>query len=260
MADGPPLDRRRGLFETLLVVAGRPVELEAHLARLGASYEKAFRARPPADLEECVRARCRGLELGRLRLTVAPAAAGPTVEIAVEPVTPATVFPAWENGARLRSRLLPGGLGPHKWADRRRLGNAPPPALPLLVDRGGEVLEASRANIFVVRRGVLLTPPADGRILPGIARAAVIAAAAEAGIAVREAPLRREELLGAEEVFLTGSVRGIEPARALDGQPLAAATAVSRRLAATLRGRWFGARREAGRSLVDAAGPGRPAR
>ena len=72
MADGPTLDTRRGLFETLLVAAARPVELEAHLRRLGASYENAFRARPPSDLEQRVRARCRDLELGRLRLALDP--------------------------------------------------------------------------------------------------------------------------------------------------------------------------------------------
>lgn len=260
MADGPTLDRRRGLFETLLVAAARPVELEAHLARLGASFEGAFDAALPADLEERVRVRCHGLALGRLRLTVAPADPEPTVEIGAEPVAAANVFPVRENGAQLRSQLLPGGLGADKWADRRRLASTPPPDLPLLLDRGGEVLEAGRANVFVVRRGTLLTPPADGRILPGIARAAVIGAAAAAGIAVREARLRREELLDADEVFLTGSVRGIEPARALDGQPLAAATEVSRRLAAPLRRRWLGARREDDRSLAGAAGPGRPAR
>lgn len=260
MADVPQLDRRRGLFETLLVAAARPVELEAHLGRLGASYEQAFGAPLPADLGERARDACRGLELGRLRLTVAPAAAGPAVDLAAEPVAPAIVFPAWEDGAELLSQPLAGGLGPHKWADRRRLADPPPPALPLLLDRGGEVLEAGRANVFAVRRGVLLTPPADGRILPGIARAAVIDAAAGAGVAVREARLGREELLDAEEVFLTGSVRGVEPARSLDGAPLAAATEVSRRLAAPLRGRWLGARRGAGRSLAGAAGPGRPAR
>ncbi len=114
-------------------------------------------------------------------------------------------------------------------------------ALPLLLDRDDEVLEASRANVFAVIGQALVTPAADGRILPGIARAGAIAAAHETGIEVIERPLARAELLAADEVFLTGSVRGVEPARSLDGASLPAAGALSRRVGARLRQRWLAA-------------------
>ena len=91
------------------------------------------------------------------------------------------------------------------------------------MDEDGAVLEASRANLFAVRDGALLTPPLDGRILPGITRGRVIEAAESSGVAVREESLSREDLLAADEVLLTGSVRGIEPVAALDGTPLAGA-------------------------------------
>ena len=126
----------------------------------------------------------------------------------------------------LHSFPLAGGLGAHKWADRSLLdadaaqANLPLGALLLIVDRDGTVLEASRANLFAVRAGTLFTPPADGRILPGITRARVIEIAAEADLEVGEASLRREDLLAAEEVFLTGSVRGIERVYSLDGTAL----------------------------------------
>jgi para-aminobenzoate synthetase / 4-amino-4-deoxychorismate lyase len=108
------------------------------------------------------------------------------------------------------------------------------------VTEDGDVLEASRGNVFAVREGRLLTPPLDGRILPGVVRARVIEIAAELGIEVDEEPLRLTELRGYEEVFLTGSVRGIEPVRALDGEDLQVEGQITAKLAAALRERWFG--------------------
>jgi para-aminobenzoate synthetase/4-amino-4-deoxychorismate lyase len=137
---------------------------------------------------------------------------------------------------------VPGGIGEHKWADRSLLDEAqaglPADSLPLVVDEDGAVLEASRANLFAVRDGALFTAPLDGRILPGITRRRVLELAAGPGIETREAPLTRSDLLAADEVFLTGSVRGIEPAVSLDGSSLAGAGPLARRLAAELRRAW----------------------
>jgi para-aminobenzoate synthetase / 4-amino-4-deoxychorismate lyase len=234
-------DPDRGLFETLLVAAGEPVELSAHLDRLAASLEELFGASPPPRLAGEVRERARGTSLGRLRITVTLASGAPRAELASEAVDPADFFPAWQRGAELRSLPYDGGLGAHKWADRRHLGETRGTTVPLLLDRGEEVLEAGRANIFAAFGETLFTPPADGRILPGIARAGAIAAARGAGIEVREERLTRERLRAADEVFLTGSVRGVEPVRALDGAPLAAATELSCRVGERLRRRWLGA-------------------
>ncbi|HET7574098.1 MAG TPA: aminotransferase class IV, partial [Solirubrobacterales bacterium] len=107
----------------------------------------------------------------------------------------------------------------------------------LLLD-GDEVLEAGWANVFAVRDGVLRTPPLDGRILPGTTRRTVLRIAAEEDLEVAEEPLSREDLLAAGEVFLTGSVRGVEGAVELDGAPLAGRGELSRRVAAELRRRW----------------------
>jgi branched-subunit amino acid aminotransferase/4-amino-4-deoxychorismate lyase len=231
MADRPAPDIRLGLFETLLVLDGAPVALDAHLARLGASLATALRATLPDSAAELARDAARGIELGRLRLTAAPAgdhwkgsqpdfgeaSIGLCAEAA--PIDPRICLPSWEHGVDLRSFELPGGLGEHKWRDRSALPNEET-ALTLLLDHGGEVLEGSRANVFAVRNGALFTPPLDGRVLPGTGRATVLAIAATEGIEVTERPLHREELLDADEVFLTGSVRGIEPVRTLDGAAL----------------------------------------
>lgn len=231
----PAPDPRHGLFETLLVRGGAAVELDAHLERLARSLATLFGAELPAGLADEVREQARELALGRLRIT---AAAGAPARIATERVDPADLFPAPERGARLQSVRCDGGLGCHKWADRRGLDAVAGPALPLLFDRGTEVLEASRANVFVAHGQALFTPPGDSRILPGIARASVIAVATEAGIRVEQKRLSRADLLRADELFLSGSVRGVEPASSLDGEPLPEIGEIGDRVAALLRRRW----------------------
>lgn len=233
----PTPDPSHGLFETLLVREGAPVELDAHLDRLADSLAVLFGTAPPVELAHEVRERARGIELGRLRITVG-AEPGAAAAITVESVNPDDVFPDLTHGAHLRAVRCDGGLGAHKWADRDGLSAFSGPELPLLFDHGVEVLEASRANIFVARDWALFTPPADGRVLPGIARAGVIAVAAEAGIEVEEKPLARIDLIGADEVFLTGSVRGVEPALSLDEEPLPGSGEVAARVAERLRRRW----------------------
>jgi branched-chain amino acid aminotransferase len=79
----------------------------------------------------------------------------------------------------------------------------------ILLDMHGYVAEASTANIFLVHRGELITPPAGADILPGITRASVIELARrELSAVVVERPVARSELLTADEVFLTGT--GVE--------------------------------------------------
>ncbi len=255
MATLPPPDRARGLFETLLILDGDPIELDAHLDRLATSLATLFGASPPGGLAGEVRERAGGTRLGRMRISVD--SAGTAGRIETEGVDPADFFPAGERGAALRSLPCDGGLGRHKWADRRRLGEVAGGPVPLLLDRE-QVLEAGRANVFVAIGSALFTPSDDGRILPGIARAGAIAAAREDGIEVIEKRLNRDELLGADEVFLTGSVRGVEPTRSLDGAPLAPAGELSRRVGEGLRRRWLGGPGAAAAPAPAAAPPPGP--
>jgi para-aminobenzoate synthetase / 4-amino-4-deoxychorismate lyase len=258
----PRPDPAQGVFETLLVRGGAPVELDAHLERMAASLAALYGTELPPGLAHEVRERARHANanyfrgpdprnsshsLGRLRIAVG-GEPGASAEIAIEAVDPADVFPGPERAAALRSVRREGGLGRHKWNDRSGLSAVGDPALPLLLDASGEVLEASRANVFAAHEWALHTPPDDGRILPGIARARVIEAAAEAGIRVEERPLSRADLLGADEVFLTGSVRGVEPAGSLDGAALAGLGELGRRVAGELDRRWRTDRLSATRS------------
>jgi len=241
--DRPRPDREKGVFETLLIVDGRPVELNAHLARLQTSLESLFSDHLPPQLPATIRARAQGVERGGVRVTAAPThGGGLDVTIAIAEIDRELVLPSSARAVTLHSFVLGGGLGGHKWADRGLLDEAqsglPAGALPIVVDRDGAVLEASRANAFVVKGEVLLTPPTDGRILPGITRARALEIAAASGLETREAELSRDDLLEADEVFLTGSVRGVEQVRALDGTPLAGGGEIGSRIATELRRTW----------------------
>jgi para-aminobenzoate synthetase/4-amino-4-deoxychorismate lyase len=258
----PHADPGGGVFETMLVLAGQAVELDAHIERLSTSVEALYGNAVPHQARAMVLDRAAGIEHGKLRLTVVPrrgrlatrkveapplAVGGLTLEIEAEEVDVDAVFPGANRGAALRSTVVAGGLGEHKWADRRLLDRATaaaPGELPLLLDADGVVLEASRASVFVVRGERLLTPPTDGRILPSIARRQAIEVASAVGIETGEERLALADLRS-REVFLTGSVRGVEPVRALDGAELAPPGELSGRIAAELRRRW----------RVPAAGP-----
>jgi para-aminobenzoate synthetase/4-amino-4-deoxychorismate lyase len=238
-------DRAIGIFETLLVVYGSPVEFDAHLERLSWSVRDLFAGELPAGTRELVLDSAAAMPFGRLRLTVAPGAGGVLGSDAVAAsVDPDDVFPAWERAIVLRPFVIPGGLGAHKWADRAGLAwtesSESEGCLPLVLDAGGEVLEASRANVFAVEGDVLFTPAADGRILPGVARARAIEAARSLGIELREEALTVDRLIAAGEAFLTGSVRGIEPVRSVGEAELQAPGEAVCELAAEMKRIWIG--------------------
>ncbi len=216
-------DPARGLFETLLVADGRPVRAAAHLDRLGASARELFDRDLPAELPDSLAAAAAPLELGRMRVDLLPENGGLRFEIATEPIDPAIFFPRRANGADVRTVRHPEWAGAHKWADRDWLESVEATlgeAVPLILTEAGEVLEAGRANVFLVSGGCLATPPADGRILPGTARAATLELAADLGVPAAERSLYLEDLERAEDLFLTSSLRGIRPVRSLDGVPL----------------------------------------
>jgi para-aminobenzoate synthetase/4-amino-4-deoxychorismate lyase len=109
-----------------------------------------------------------------------------------------------EQPLELRTLVLPGGLGAHKWVDRDLVAGTEP----LIVDLSGEVLETGSGNLFIVEGDTLVTPPADGRILPGVTRAELMRTAD-----VSVEPIDLARLAAADEVFVTSSIRGRQPVR-----------------------------------------------
>ena len=87
----------------------------------------------------------------------------------------------------------------------------------LLLNAAGQVVEASVANVFAVRAGRLLTPPASDGALEGLTRDTVLELAREQHIPAEERSLGRFDLLAAEEVFITGSGARIVAVGSLDG-------------------------------------------
>jgi branched-chain amino acid aminotransferase len=85
----------------------------------------------------------------------------------------------------------------------------------LLLDPAGYVAEGSGENVFIVRHGILKTPPLMS-ILNGITRASVIEVARLEGIPLREESLSRDELYIADEMFFTGTAAEITPVREVD--------------------------------------------
>jgi branched-chain amino acid aminotransferase len=80
----------------------------------------------------------------------------------------------------------------------------------------GLLSEGAGENVFVVKRGRLLTPPSSAGILAGITRDSVMTLAADLGITAEERALPREALYSADEVFLTGTAAEITPVRSVD--------------------------------------------
>lgn len=252
MALSPNPDPKRGVFETLLVVDGRPIELKAHLARLARSLHELYGADCTEEAQRLIAEAARSLPLGRIRVTGAPDASGKgaiQIKVDTEHVDPRHVLHPDEGRLALRSIAIAGGVGPHKWVDRSLLGQLErkaadgkdgAEAVPLLVDTTGAVLETSRANLFAVRGNVLATPPTDGRILPGIVRGIVCELAPALGLELEESRLAVNELIDADEVFVTSSVRGVAAARSVDGAELWQSGAFSQRVARELAHRWLG--------------------
>jgi branched-subunit amino acid aminotransferase/4-amino-4-deoxychorismate lyase len=86
----------------------------------------------------------------------------------------------------------------------------------------GELAECTQSNLFIVKDGAALTPPVDAGLLPGITRGFLFEVGAEAGIPVREAVLRDEDLFGADEAFLTSTTREVVPIVRVDDRTIGA--------------------------------------
>lgn len=90
----------------------------------------------------------------------------------------------------------------------------------LFLNAEEHLTEATTSNVWIVEGGRALTPPLAEGLLAGITRDWAFAALPNAGIPVEEAVIDRERLAGADEVFLSGTVKGIMPVSHIDGRPV----------------------------------------
>jgi branched-chain amino acid aminotransferase len=108
----------------------------------------------------------------------------------------------------------------------------------VMLNETGYVTDGSGENVFIVRDGVLDTPPISAGCLDGITRGSVIAIARDLGYEVREQNLVRTDLYNADEAFFTGTAAEITPIRSIDRIPVGRGCPgeVTRRLLAEFKG------------------------
>jgi branched-chain amino acid aminotransferase len=87
---------------------------------------------------------------------------------------------------------------------------------PVLLNQEGFVAEGASTNVFLARGGTVATPPLSAGILAGITREVVLELLPGLGVPFREEPLRLEDLLGADEVFMTSTTREVVPVTKVD--------------------------------------------
>lgn len=230
-----------GVFEGIRVYAGRLFRLRDHLARLAVSA-RAIGLELPGGLQS-VRdivqqtVRAAGLEEAYVRLIVTrgDGALGvdPTRCLAPRVICIVDTIALYPNDVRARGldlvtvsvrRAPPDVHEPNVkslnyltsvLAKREAVLRGADEAL--LLNTDGRVAEASVANVFVLREGLLRTPPPTEGALEGITRRVVLELCAALGIPAAEQPLGRIDLIGADEVFLTGTGARIVPVRSCDG-------------------------------------------
>lgn len=221
-----------GLFETMRAENGRVFRLESHIERLRQSAAKLLRPLErehlPSRVDVLDLLERNALKQARVRLTVTAgnmlvASEGEpalTVCLSAAPLAapPAAVYQQGVAVALCDHRLSPSDpLAGHKSTSYllRLLG--------LRAARQANCLEAlwfttrnhlaegCLSNVFVVRDGVLRTPALDTPVLPGVARAAILPLAEGCGIRVEEGVLSVDDLLDADEVFLTNVIMQVVP-------------------------------------------------
>ena len=232
-ADDEALLRGRAAFETLKIYGGRPFRLDAHLDRLAASAEvMALPAVERRRLEVLTGLVLPKAEQGdavlRLVWTAGPQG-GPPSGLAL-----LSELPGWIEDVRLRGAsavsllgvratapwLLPGvkstsyavNMAADAEAKRRGADEA------IFVDGEGVVLEGSVTNVWWRVGKTLRTPALDLGILAGVTRQTLLELAGPCGYAVEEGAFPLADVLDANEVFTSSSVREILPVVELDGR------------------------------------------
>jgi para-aminobenzoate synthetase/4-amino-4-deoxychorismate lyase len=207
----PRPDPALGVFETMLVRSGAVQALDLHLQRLSQAVTELYGEAIPADLAGRVAgaaAAAGGSGDQRLRVRAVPGTDAVSIEIDMEPL----VLPDPAAPVQLRPLVLPGGLGAHKWCDRRLIDRHGKSRVPLIIDREEQILEAAWANVWIVEGRTIATPPADGRLLPGITRALLLELAPGLGLRTTIEPISLERARRADAIFLTSSLRHAVPA------------------------------------------------
>ncbi|HEY0639173.1 MAG TPA: aminodeoxychorismate lyase [Pseudonocardiaceae bacterium] len=245
-ADDLGVQRGDGVFETVLVVDGRPRKLDAHLERLARSAALLDLPEPDrAAWRRCAAAACAAWDgppemVLKLVLTRGVDGTGVPTAFALGTPVPELVLRQRREGVRVLAldRGYEAGTGeraPWLLIGAKSLSYATNMAAQryarahdaddvLFVSSDGWVLEAATASVVVAHGSVLRTPPATAGLLPGTTQQQLFEAAEEAGWVTKVEPLRLDDVLSADGAWLVSSVRQLALIRSVDGRPLRAST------------------------------------
>ena len=247
-----------GLFETMRAYRGQVFRLDSHLNRLSRAAEILGLPIRALELKEAVMdtLRANRLDDARIRITVSPGegemvpdpstCSKPTVLIMAGRYQPypqevyqkgfrAIVSSIRRNSQSPLSRLKSTSYLESMLA--REEARAAGVDEALFLNEKGLLAEASMSNIFVVTEGTLRTPGEESGILPGITRGTILELAPQVGIAALEGDIEPDELLQAEEAFLTNSLMEIMPLTEVEGKPVGSGNpgAITQRLIAAYK-------------------------
>ena len=215
--------------------------LDAHLQRLAVSC-RIYRMDVAYSLDELTTACCQlveknGLEACYLRPMVIRGYGASSMVPFASPVQ--VYLPCWPWGAYLGEGALENGVDACISTWQRVAPNTIPAiakiagnylsgqlikmealangfAEAIALGTDGLLSEGSGQNVFIVSNGTVITPPVNGTLLAGITRDSILSLTSDLGIPVKEMPVPREMLYGADEVFLTGTASEVTPVRSVD--------------------------------------------
>jgi len=238
-----PIEDRGFLFadacyEVTLVVEGRCIAIDRHLARLQRGLDELridvdASALEPIHHELIRRNELAGASFASVYVHITrgvaprahafPANASPTVLLRAQEITGPSPTMIEHGTAAItaadvrwgRVDIKTTGLLPNVLAQQAAVDAG---ADDVILHRDGLVTEGSHTNVFAVLDDVLVTAPADHRILPGVTRGIVLELAEGAGIAVEQREWSTEELTAADEVLMTSTTAGVRPIVEIDGR------------------------------------------
>lgn len=244
-----PLDRGflfgDGLYDTLRAHEGRLFAIEEHLARLRSSCESLYITLPHDDsrwrgiLNELLERNQLSRADARLRITVSRGTGGdirgldagePTIFVHAHPVSQATFEEARQTGKTAIFAGARRGVGDpvynikitslaHTVAALREAAAACADEA-IFLNANNDVCEFTTSNFFMIREGVLLTPPTDAPCLPGVSRAHVLQVAQAIDVPTNIVPITADDVLCADEVFSCSSVAEIVPIVSVSCRPV----------------------------------------
>lgn len=229
-----------GVYEVIPVYEGHIFRMREHLERLNNSLDEVYIDRP-YTLEQWQEILCKLVEKNSgkntgndLSLYMQVTRGISERDHAIDIATKQTVFamcrplPEYDRSAGISAiieedirwkychikaiALLPSVMLRHKARDAG--------ATEAILVKDGYITEGAASNVFIVKNGIVKTPPKDGSLLPGITRDLVVELLTESGIPCEEVAIKETELKQADEIWITSSTWEIVPVISLDNNPV----------------------------------------